>query len=52
MNLPCNGRALKGQGAHSPGQSEAAPRESNIDNSRALQGQKHKNVWKVRIVSI
>jgi len=37
-------RAPQGQQAHSPGQSVAAPRESNIDNTRALQGQKHKNI--------
>jgi len=37
-----NGYAPTGQRAHSPGQSVAAPRESNIANSRALKGQKHK----------
>ncbi|WP_288145969.1 hypothetical protein, partial [Xylanibacter rodentium] len=25
-----------------------APRESNIDNPRALKGQKHKNIWNVK----
>ncbi|WP_289299218.1 hypothetical protein, partial [Xylanibacter rodentium] len=35
-------RAPQGQQAHSPGQSVAAPRDSNIVNTRALQGQKHK----------
>ncbi|WP_288146640.1 hypothetical protein, partial [Xylanibacter rodentium] len=40
--------ALKRQQAHSPGQSVAAPRESNIDNPRALKGQKHKNIWNVK----
>ncbi|NPE10666.1 hypothetical protein HPS58_03130 [Prevotella sp. PJ1A] len=37
--------APQGQQAHSPGQSVAAPRDSNIANTRALQGQKHKNIW-------
>ena len=39
--------ALKRQQAHSPGQSVAAPRESNIANPRALQGQKHKYTSKI-----
>ena len=39
-----NGYAPTGQRAHSPGQSVAAPRESNIANSRALKGQKHKYI--------
>ena len=38
-------RAPQGQQAHSPGQSVAAPRDSNIANTRALQGQKHKSIW-------
>ena len=42
-------RAPTGQQAHSPGQSAAAPRESNIANSRALKGQKHKNIWNVKM---
>ena len=41
MGAPWMDAPRMGQQAHSPGQSVAAPRESNIDNPRALQGQKH-----------
>ncbi len=39
--------ALKRQQAHSPGQSVAAPRESNIDNPCALRKGKSINIYTI-----